>query len=184
MTGSPSSGFWSASCCVPPPCSVKNKASQSWYSSFFLSLFSLFFCCCHCKSLNLVLFLGRSDGLQGDPSSKNIMIYRKKTQKPYRLDKKSTVVFHFCFYFHPDLQSDQRCPLTYIPFLNATSPCVCIFLQGVNAAFDVLLICNVNVYELSQRLLLRKNLHAVSYALPAPPPDPKRAAPYLLRHKL
>uniref|UniRef100_A0A8C3A527 dolichyl-phosphate-mannose--protein mannosyltransferase n=1 Tax=Cyclopterus lumpus TaxID=8103 RepID=A0A8C3A527_CYCLU len=28
---------------------------------------------------------------------------------------------------------------------------------GVNAAFDVLLICNVNVYELSQRLLLRKN---------------------------
>ncbi|XP_008280439.1 protein O-mannosyl-transferase TMTC4 isoform X2 [Stegastes partitus] len=29
--------------------------------------------------------------------------------------------------------------------------------SGVNAAFDVLLICNVNVYELSQRLLLRKN---------------------------
>ncbi|XP_068602419.1 protein O-mannosyl-transferase TMTC4 [Brachionichthys hirsutus] len=28
---------------------------------------------------------------------------------------------------------------------------------GMNAAFDVLLICNVNVYELSQRLLLRKN---------------------------
>ncbi|XP_055360762.1 protein O-mannosyl-transferase TMTC4 isoform X2 [Betta splendens] len=28
---------------------------------------------------------------------------------------------------------------------------------GVNAAFDVLVICNVNVYELSQRLLLRKN---------------------------
>uniref|UniRef100_A0A3B3H7C4 dolichyl-phosphate-mannose--protein mannosyltransferase n=1 Tax=Oryzias latipes TaxID=8090 RepID=A0A3B3H7C4_ORYLA len=28
---------------------------------------------------------------------------------------------------------------------------------GVNAAFDVLLICNVNVYELSQRLLFRKN---------------------------
>uniref|UniRef100_A0A7N8Y3R2 dolichyl-phosphate-mannose--protein mannosyltransferase n=1 Tax=Mastacembelus armatus TaxID=205130 RepID=A0A7N8Y3R2_9TELE len=28
---------------------------------------------------------------------------------------------------------------------------------GINAAFDVLLICNVNVYELSQRLLLRKN---------------------------
>ncbi|TMS06541.1 Transmembrane and TPR repeat-containing protein 4 [Larimichthys crocea] len=28
---------------------------------------------------------------------------------------------------------------------------------GVNAAFDVLLICNVNVYELSQRLVLRKN---------------------------
>uniref|UniRef100_A0A8C5G6S5 dolichyl-phosphate-mannose--protein mannosyltransferase n=1 Tax=Gouania willdenowi TaxID=441366 RepID=A0A8C5G6S5_GOUWI len=28
---------------------------------------------------------------------------------------------------------------------------------GVNAAFDVLLICNVNVYELSQKLLLRKN---------------------------
>uniref|UniRef100_A0A8D2ZQD4 dolichyl-phosphate-mannose--protein mannosyltransferase n=1 Tax=Scophthalmus maximus TaxID=52904 RepID=A0A8D2ZQD4_SCOMX len=29
--------------------------------------------------------------------------------------------------------------------------------SGVNAAFDVLLICNVNVYELSQRLLLRRN---------------------------
>ncbi|XP_075887213.1 protein O-mannosyl-transferase TMTC4 [Nelusetta ayraudi] len=36
---------------------------------------------------------------------------------------------------------------------------------GVNAAFDVLLICNVNVYELSQRLLLRKNLHALSEIL-------------------
>ena len=36
------------------------------------------------------------------------------------------------------------------------------FLQGVNAAFDVLLICNVNVYELSQRLLSRKNPIAVS----------------------
>lgn len=47
--------------------------------------------------------------------------------------------------------------------------CVCVFLQGVNAAFDVLLICNVNVYELSQRLLLRKDLHAVSYALLTPP---------------
>ncbi|XP_067372894.1 protein O-mannosyl-transferase TMTC4 isoform X2 [Channa argus] len=35
---------------------------------------------------------------------------------------------------------------------------------GVNAVFDVLLICNVNVYELSQRLLLRKNpLHIVNY---------------------
>ncbi|TNN57781.1 Transmembrane and TPR repeat-containing protein 4 [Liparis tanakae] len=34
---------------------------------------------------------------------------------------------------------------------------------GVNAAFDVLLICNVDVYELSQRLLLRRNtLHSAS----------------------
>uniref|UniRef100_A0A8C5EJU7 Dolichyl-phosphate-mannose--protein mannosyltransferase n=1 Tax=Gouania willdenowi TaxID=441366 RepID=A0A8C5EJU7_GOUWI len=33
---------------------------------------------------------------------------------------------------------------------------------GVNAAFDVLLICNVNVYELSQKLLLRKNGFDVS----------------------
>lgn len=39
------------------------------------------------------------------------------------------------------------------------------FLQGVNAAFDVLLICNVNVYELSQRLLRRKDLLAVSTIL-------------------
>lgn len=61
-------------------------------------------------------------------------------------------------------------------FLNAISPSLCIFLQGVNAAFDVLLICNVNVYELSQRLLLRKNLHAVSYAL--------LTLPLLLCHKL
>lgn len=48
-------------------------------------------------------------------------------------------------------------------------PFLCIFLQGVNAAFDVLLICNVNVYELSQRLLLRKNPLDVScrlYTLP------------------
>lgn len=45
------------------------------------------------------------------------------------------------------------------------------FLQGVNAAFDVLLICNVNVYELSQRLLRRKNPLAVSnilYTTPTP----------------
>ncbi|XP_011605251.2 protein O-mannosyl-transferase TMTC4 isoform X1 [Takifugu rubripes] len=33
---------------------------------------------------------------------------------------------------------------------------------GVNAAFDVLLICNVNVYELTQRLLRRKNPLAFS----------------------
>lgn len=46
-----------------------------------------------------------------------------------------------------------------MPFLLLT---VCIFLQGVNAAFDVLLICNVNVYELSQRLLLRKKSFDVS----------------------
>lgn len=49
-----------------------------------------------------------------------------------------------------------------MPFLL---PSLCIFLQGVNAAFDVLLICNVNVYELSQRLLLRKNPLDVSYSL-------------------
>lgn len=45
------------------------------------------------------------------------------------------------------------------------------FLQGVNAAFDVLLICNVNVYELSQRLLRGKNPLAVSnvlYTAPTP----------------
>ncbi|XP_072300969.1 protein O-mannosyl-transferase TMTC4 isoform X2 [Eucyclogobius newberryi] len=32
---------------------------------------------------------------------------------------------------------------------------------GVNAAFDVLLICNVNFYELSQRLLLRKKTFSI-----------------------
>lgn len=53
-----------------------------------------------------------------------------------------------------------------MPFLP---PPLCIFLQGVNAAFDVLLICNVNVYELSQRLLLRKNPLDVSYSLYALP---------------
>ncbi|XP_026232300.1 protein O-mannosyl-transferase TMTC4 isoform X2 [Anabas testudineus] len=36
---------------------------------------------------------------------------------------------------------------------------------GVNAAFDILLICNVNVYELSQKLLLRKNPLDVSEML-------------------
>lgn len=54
-----------------------------------------------------------------------------------------------------------------MPFLL---PSPCIFLQGVNAAFDVLLICNVNVYELSQRLLLRKNSLDVSYSLHTLPP--------------
>lgn len=49
-----------------------------------------------------------------------------------------------------------------MPFFLAS---LCIFLQGVNAAFDVLLICNVNVYELSQRLLLRKIPLDVSYSL-------------------
>lgn len=53
-----------------------------------------------------------------------------------------------------------------MPFLLPPS---CIFLQGVNAAFDVLLICNVNVYELSQRLLLRKKPLNVSYSLYTPP---------------
>lgn len=47
---------------------------------------------------------------------------------------------------------------------------LCILLQGVNAAFDVLLICNVDVYELSQRLLFRKNPLAVSYSLYTPLP--------------
>lgn len=51
--------------------------------------------------------------------------------------------------------------------LNAISA-ACLFLQGVNAAFDVLLICNVNVYELSQRLLLRKNPLDVSRSSRAP----------------
>lgn len=48
------------------------------------------------------------------------------------------------------------------------------FPKGVNAAFDVLLICNVNVYELSQRLLSRKNPLAVSNILytTRPPPFP------------
>ncbi|KAL6101187.1 tmtc4 [Pungitius sinensis] len=38
---------------------------------------------------------------------------------------------------------------------------------GVNAAFDVLVICNVDVYELSQRLLLRRNLLDVRESLRA-----------------
>lgn len=56
--------------------------------------------------------------------------------------------------------------------LNAISPHLSMFLQGVNAAFDVVLICNVNVYELTQRLLRRKNPLAVSsilYTTPTPP---------------
>lgn len=56
--------------------------------------------------------------------------------------------------------------------MNIISPHLCMFFQGVNAAFDVLLICNVNVYELSQRLLRRKNPLAVSnilYTTPTPP---------------
>lgn len=49
-----------------------------------------------------------------------------------------------------------------MPFLLSS---ICIFPQGVNAAFDILLICNVNVYELSQKLLLRKNPLDVSYSI-------------------
>lgn len=60
---------------------------------------------------------------------------------------------------------DLFCSLTCMHFINAISPHLCLFLQGVNAAFDVLLICNVNVYELSQRLLRRKNPLAVSNIL-------------------
>lgn len=57
--------------------------------------------------------------------------------------------------------------LIYIEFKCnfSSSSSLCIFPQGVNAAFDVLLICNVNVYDLSQRLLLRRNPLDVSYNL-------------------
>lgn len=106
--------------------------------------------------------------VQGDLSGGNMMIKKKK--KKVFFDNKSVV-------FQTESNTNSVANL----YVYCKIPRVCVFLQGVNAAFDVLLICNVNVNELSQRLLLRKNLHAVSYP---PNPPPPTFAPCVINYEL
>ncbi|KAM3861742.1 protein O-mannosyl-transferase TMTC4 [Diretmus argenteus] len=68
----------------------------------------------------------------------------------------------YCKAFHGGSDRDERVSVLWIvvSLLLCAAAMLCkeqgITVLGVNAAFDVLLICNVNVYELSQRVLLRK----------------------------
>lgn len=71
--------------------------------------------------------------------------------------------FTYCKAFDRGSDRDDRFSVQWVvvSLLLCAAAMLCkeqgITVLGVNAAFDVLLICNVNVYELSQRLLLRKN---------------------------
>eukprot|EP00064_Thunnus_orientalis_P007054 superscaffoldBa00000763_g7073 len=76
----------------------------------------------------------------------------------------------YCKAFNRGTDRDDRFSVQWVvvSLLLCAAAMLCkeqgITVLGVNAAFDVLLICNVNVYELSQRLLLRKNpLNIVNY---------------------
>lgn len=77
----------------------------------------------------------------------------------------------YCKAFNRGSDRDDRFSVQWVvvSLLLCAAAMLCkeqgITVLGVNAAFDVLLICNVNVYELSQRLLLRKNLLDVSEIL-------------------
>ncbi|XP_031141495.1 LOW QUALITY PROTEIN: protein O-mannosyl-transferase TMTC4 [Sander lucioperca] len=68
----------------------------------------------------------------------------------------------YCKAFNRGSDRDDRFSVQWVvvSLLLCAAAMLCkeqgITVLGVNAAFDVLLICNVNVYELSQRLLLRK----------------------------
>lgn len=69
----------------------------------------------------------------------------------------------YCRAFNRGSDRDDRFSVQWVvaSLLLCAAAMLCkeqgITVLGMNAAFDVLLICNVNVYELSQRLLLRKN---------------------------
>lgn len=69
----------------------------------------------------------------------------------------------YCKAFNTGSEGDDRFSVRWVvvSLLLCAAAMLCkeqgITVLGVNAAFDVLLICNVNVYELSQRLLLRRN---------------------------
>ncbi|XP_072252706.1 protein O-mannosyl-transferase TMTC4 isoform X2 [Leuresthes tenuis] len=69
----------------------------------------------------------------------------------------------YCRAFNKGSDRDYRFSVQWVvvSLLLCAAALLCkeqgITVLGVNAAFDVLLICNVNVYELSQRLLFRKN---------------------------
>ncbi|CAJ1079773.1 protein O-mannosyl-transferase TMTC4 isoform X1 [Xyrichtys novacula] len=77
----------------------------------------------------------------------------------------------YCKAFNRGSDRDDRFSVQWVmvSLLLCAAAMLCkeqgITVLGVNAAFDVLLICNVNVYELSQRLLLRKNSLDVSEIL-------------------
>ncbi|XP_034041862.1 protein O-mannosyl-transferase TMTC4 [Thalassophryne amazonica] len=73
----------------------------------------------------------------------------------------------YCKAFRTGTKRDERFSVQWVvvSILLCAAAMLCkeqgITVLGVNAAFDILLICNVNVYELSQRLLFRKNLQDV-----------------------
>ncbi|KAM6986740.1 protein O-mannosyl-transferase TMTC4 [Aplochiton taeniatus] len=68
----------------------------------------------------------------------------------------------YCKAFHGGGDRDERfsVPWILVSLLLCAAAMLCkeqgITVLGVNAAFDILLICNVNIYEFSQRLLLRR----------------------------
>ncbi|XP_023836981.1 protein O-mannosyl-transferase TMTC4 isoform X2 [Salvelinus sp. IW2-2015] len=74
----------------------------------------------------------------------------------------------YCKAFRGDRESEEKFSIHWIAvsLLLCAAAMLCkeqgITVLGVNAAFDVLLICNVNVYELSQRLFLRRKAEDVS----------------------
>ncbi|XP_020791909.1 protein O-mannosyl-transferase TMTC4 isoform X2 [Boleophthalmus pectinirostris] len=74
----------------------------------------------------------------------------------------------YCRAFNKGSDRDDRFSVQWVvaSLLLCAAAMLCkeqgITVLGVNAAFDVLLICNVNVYELSQRLLLRKKTFNIS----------------------
>ncbi|KAM9483967.1 protein O-mannosyl-transferase TMTC4 isoform 1-T1 [Salvelinus alpinus] len=74
----------------------------------------------------------------------------------------------YCKAFRGDRESEEKFSIHWIAvsLLLCAAAMLCkeqgITVLGVNAAFDVLLICNVNVYELSQRLFLRRKADDVS----------------------
>ncbi|XP_055726913.1 protein O-mannosyl-transferase TMTC4 isoform X2 [Salvelinus fontinalis] len=74
----------------------------------------------------------------------------------------------YCKAFRGGRESEENFSIHWIAvsLLLCAAAMLCkeqgITVLGVNAAFDVLLICNVNVYELSQRLFLRRKAEDVS----------------------
>ncbi|XP_024244428.1 protein O-mannosyl-transferase TMTC4 isoform X1 [Oncorhynchus tshawytscha] len=74
----------------------------------------------------------------------------------------------YCKAFRGGRESEEKFSIHWIAvsLLLCAAAMLCkeqgITVLGVNAAFDVLLICNVNVYELSQRLFLRRKAEDVS----------------------
>ncbi|KAM9483968.1 protein O-mannosyl-transferase TMTC4 isoform 2-T2 [Salvelinus alpinus] len=74
----------------------------------------------------------------------------------------------YCKAFRGGRESEEKFSIHWIAvsLLLCAAAMLCkeqgITVLGVNAAFDVLLICNVNVYELSQRLFLRRKADDVS----------------------